>query len=275
MILVKAAVKKHLCKIVYFDESSVTDYVQISSGGKLTKTTQLLDSSDVQAALGASANASIGLGGILKTLFHSGAAIEADASVETNFNTNHMVQSIVTNTVLTDFIDVIEESAADNKNSTLCRFEGFTVSAPKDSISYVALLSPYLSMLKSGSSIAAGEFNIAVEKLDNTIKAAKGYYEFLATKESQAVILRFNIKAFKNNYKATDLLKMDLCIYAIKVGHSKLSQLNFSNEFDLDTTTSKIKDNPSYEKRKKPTPIPNDNELDVYDVLLAGVEGND
>ena len=29
-----------ICKIVYFDEDSVTDYVQIIAGGELEKTTQ-------------------------------------------------------------------------------------------------------------------------------------------------------------------------------------------------------------------------------------------
>ena len=36
-----------ICKIVYFDEDSVTDYVQIVAGGTLEKTTELLNSSDL------------------------------------------------------------------------------------------------------------------------------------------------------------------------------------------------------------------------------------
>ena len=35
-----------ICKIVYFDEDSVTDYVQIVAGGTLEKTTELLNSSE-------------------------------------------------------------------------------------------------------------------------------------------------------------------------------------------------------------------------------------
>lgn len=35
-----------ICKIVYFDEDSVTDYVQIIAGGELEKTTQLLKETD-------------------------------------------------------------------------------------------------------------------------------------------------------------------------------------------------------------------------------------
>lgn len=36
-----------ICKIVYFDEDSVTDYVQIVAGGSLETTTELLKSSEV------------------------------------------------------------------------------------------------------------------------------------------------------------------------------------------------------------------------------------
>ena len=36
-----------ICKIVYFDEESVTDDVQIVAGGELENTTELLKSRDV------------------------------------------------------------------------------------------------------------------------------------------------------------------------------------------------------------------------------------
>lgn len=142
-------------------------------------------------------------------------------------------------------------------------------------MSYVALISPYLSMLNGGANIPAGEFNIAIDKLDNTIKNAKGYYEFVGIREEEKVIFRFNIKSFKNNYKAADLQKMDISIYAIKVGKSSIEKLNFNNEFEVDEVYS-IKDNPDYEKKEKveiDESIKDD--LPVYDVLLAGVEVDD
>ena len=37
-----------ICKIVYFDEDSVTDYVQIVAGGELENTTELLKSKDAK-----------------------------------------------------------------------------------------------------------------------------------------------------------------------------------------------------------------------------------
>ena len=68
---------------------------------------------------------------------------------------------------------------------------------------------------------------------------------------------------------------MDISIYAIKVGKSSIDQLNFNNEFDIQTTT---KDNPSYSRKTSSTTENNKDTsklLDVYDVLLAGVEVND
>lgn len=37
-----------LCKIIYFDEESITDFIQISEGGELEKTTQLLKESGIK-----------------------------------------------------------------------------------------------------------------------------------------------------------------------------------------------------------------------------------
>ena len=116
---------------------------------------------------------------------------------------------------------------------------------------------------------------IAIEKIDNTIKSAKGYYDFVGDNGAEKIIFRFNIKAFKNNYKVTDLLKMDISIYAVKVGMSSIDKLDLNSELDIDSLYT-VKDNPKYNKEVK---IEKDNDtnkpLPVYDVLLAGVESND
>lgn len=51
---------RKLCKVVYFDEDSVTDYVQIVSGGELEKTAELLKESNKGIDAGATAKASFG-----------------------------------------------------------------------------------------------------------------------------------------------------------------------------------------------------------------------
>ena len=75
--------------------------------------------------------------------------------------------------------------------------------------------------------------------------------------------------------KTTDLQKMKISIYAIKVGQSTIEKLNFNNEFEIEENFSK-KDNPEYEKKKKKVEDTSvEKLLDIYDVLLAGVESDD
>ena len=139
----------------------------------------------------------------------------------------------------------------------------------------MVMVSPYLSMLNSGSSLPAGEFNIAIDKLDNALRNAKGYYEFVGTKARSRVVLRFNINAFRNSYTISDLLKMDLSIYAIKVGKTAIENLNVNKELRMDVSILP-KDNPSYEEStEEDNDTSKDAILDVFDVLLAGVEADD
>lgn len=269
-----------ICKIVYFDEDSVTDYVQIVAGGELENTTELLKSRDAQEAQSVQANGKVGISGIFKALLGWEAGASADVSAGLSFNSSKMVKNIVKNTILTDFLKTIEDVSQGRTNSrlpkgTIKQFKGYKISAVEDSLSYMVMVSPYLSMLKSGSSIPAGEFNIAVDKLDNALRHAKGYYEFVGTKGRSRVILRFNINSFRNSYTISDLLKMDLSIYAIKVGRTSLENLNVNKELGMKVSLIP-KDNPSYEPNvdaeeaaaTSPT-------LDVFDVLLAGVEADD
>lgn len=269
-----------ICKIVYFDEDSVTDYVQIVAGGELENTTELLRSRDAQEEQNVHANGKVGISGIFKALLGWEAGASADVSAGLSFNSSKMVKNIVKNTILTDFLKTIEDASHGKTNSrlpkgTIKQFKGYKISAEEDSLSYMVMVSPYLSMLKSGSSIPAGEFNIAVDKLDNALRHAKGYYEFVGTKGRSRVILRFNINSFRNSYTISDLLKMDLSIYAIKVGRTSLENLNVNKELGMNVSVIQ-KDNPSYEpntdteESSTTSPI-----LDVFDVLLAGVEAND
>lgn len=240
-----------ICKIVYFDEDSVTDYVQIVAGGTLEKTTELLNSSDLSEEQKADVSAKGGIGGVFKALLGWEASASGEVSAGLALNRNKMVKNIVKNTILTDFLHIIDEnenkSASKTTRGAIKKFEGYVISAEKDSLSYMVMVSPYLSMLRSGSSIPAGDFNIAIDKLENALKNAKGYYEFVGTKGKSKVILRFNINSFKNGYTISDLLKMNLSIYAIKVGRTTIDMLNVSKELEMDVSIIP-KDNPSYEE---------------------------
>ncbi len=111
----KAAEKQSkICKIVYFDEDSVTDYVQIVTGGKLEKTAELLDQTKDNGEAGA--KASVGFGGILKALLGFSVSASADASIDTSFNTERMAKNIVKNTILTDFIDILSRNEQSSRS---------------------------------------------------------------------------------------------------------------------------------------------------------------
>lgn len=270
-----------ICKVVYFDEDSVTDYVQIIAGGELEKTTQLLKESEKSGEADTSASGKAGISGVFKALLGLEAQASAEATMGITLNTNKMAKNIVKNTILTDFLGIIDGKSTDKggklKQGSIKKFQGYTISVEKDSLSYIVMVSPYLSMFKGDLDIPTGEFDIAVEKLDNALRSAKGYYEFIGTKGKSKVVLRFNINSLKNNYKINDLLKMNLSIYAIKVGTTTLEQLNVNKELDIDFYNT-VKDNPNYHSdEQKPQNQENSKSksLDVYDVLLAGVEADD
>ena len=267
-----------ICKIVYFDEESVTDYVQIVAGGEMETTTELLKTRDGTQSQKLEASGKGGIGGIFKALLGWEASAGGEATAGLSFNNNTMVRNIVKNTILTDFLSILEEESKKSlskiSKGAIKKFNGYVISAEKNSLSYMVMVSPYLSMLR-GASVPAGEFNIAIDKLENALKNAKGYYEFVGTKGRSKVVLRFNINSFKNGYTISDLLKMNLSIYAIKVGRTTLDKLNVSKELDMDVSFIP-KDNPSYLDENKPEEENNGRKiLDVFDVLLAGVESDD
>ena len=106
-------------------------------------------------------------------------------------NTNKIAKNIVKNTILTDFIEILNGKGdkGGQLNKKIKKFKGYEISVEKDSLSYMIMVSPYFSTLNENSMISAGEFNIEAGKLDNTLKAAKGYYEFVGTKKENQVIV--------------------------------------------------------------------------------------
>lgn len=117
-----------ICKIVYFDEDSVTDYVQIVAGGTLEKTTELLNSSDLSEEQKADVSAKGGIGGVFKALLGWEASASGEVSAGLALNRNKMVKNIVKNTILTDFLHIIDEnenkSASKTTRGAIKKFEG-------------------------------------------------------------------------------------------------------------------------------------------------------
>lgn len=259
-----------LTKVIYFDESSVTDYIQIIEGGHLVKTTELLkgDTDNGEAKVGG--ELSVGISSLFKNLVGIGAKVQANSKLETSFKSETLVKTILQNTILTDFLDVVESG-----KSHISVFNNIKIKVIKDSLSYVIMISPYMKMFKGDGLNLNTDLDLSIDivKMDDSIKLAKGYFEFEGIKNNTAVILRFNIDSFKNNYKISDLLKMDLTIYAVPVG--KVDRKNISIVSEINAATSDDEsssyDNPKYGETETEKATASENILTVYDVLLAGV----
>ena len=109
---------------------------------------------------------------------------------------------------------------------------------------------------------------INIEKVDEVILSTKGYFEFLAYKDNvEESVLRFNVDCFRNNYKFGDLLKMDLCYYGIKVGTTKKEELKLENEIN---TAKKVLSEEDLSINIQSS----NNELPIYDIIIAGVKND-
>lgn len=266
-----------LSKVVYFDEGSATDFIQIVHDGELKKTSELFSSESNNDNGSVKTESMIGIGAVFKGLIGARASVEADASFSSSLESGEVVKNIITNTLLTDFISIVNTEG----DSSIEVFDGYEIKPISNSMSSFMLLTPYLSMLRGGSSIPAGDFAISLDRIDEAIKKAKGYYEFLAinkNKTSDMRLLRFNGMALKNNYKLNDLTKMNLHFYAVKVGQSSLSDLDIENELELTGVSGEGK-NPDYPIDDSHTVVVDaktnsDTTLDMYDVILAGVRSN-
>ncbi|MEY8457554.1 DUF6414 family protein [Lactococcus ileimucosae] len=71
------------------------------------------------------------------------------------------------------------------------------------------------------------------ENFELTLDELSGYYEIEGIDlNSKEVIIRFNISGLRNNYTLSDLAKMDIQLFGIKVGKVDLIYLRFNTMID-------------------------------------------
>lgn len=90
----------------------------------------------------------------------------------------------------------------------------------------------------------------------------------LKSESAPKSVLRFNISAFKNNYNLADLSKMELVYYGIKVGTCRVSELTLDKEFDFQKKSEEVTAESILDGENQS----HSDELDVYDIVLAGIE---
>lgn len=247
-----------MIKVVYFDDLSATDYLNIYDGGEKIQTKNKIEEKNKELASRTSAK----LFAKLSWLPFLGGEAETSANVDFSLSGSSLIKTTLSNTVLTDFLN----RAADDDR--ICIFNDFKVKAYKNSIAFFKMFTPFLKITKSDFTTDEG-FVFDISKLDEAFTNGKGYYELIAENSTDGLlkkyIFRFNIVSFRNNYSIADLSKMDLKYYAVKVGKSEEEMLDISKEFNLEQKSI----NSAFDIIENQG---SSNELDVYDVILAGVD---
>lgn len=268
-------------KIIYFDEAFVADFMQIIAGGELKKTTEFITevNSGIEGTAGGEGSIGTEKNGLSKVFsFLSGATINAEAGIQANLSrkSDRIAKNILENTLLADFISLLDADKRRTKNKRCAGIEIFSevvVRPEVNSFSYIMLIAPFLSMIDGELPFKTSDgeaMKIDITKIEEAIEKGRGYYEFVATIDSRDIILRFNRNAFRNSYTMSDLPKMQLTYYAIHVGQIDKSDLQVQKEFEFGTTkTSKRVDYTSVSESDNTTL-----EIEVYDVVLAGVLEN-
>ncbi|GHT93111.1 hypothetical protein FACS1894140_5980 [Spirochaetia bacterium] len=245
---------KKMLKVVYFDEGSAIDYIDIYNGGVKKETEDKKAGRKIFG--GTNAKTEVKTGILFKALEpFIKINLEGNINGEITRAGERVLRTTISNTVLTDYINIADNDKKVNK------LKKYTVFAYHDSISFMKMYTPYFNMIKLENE------NINFSTIDETLEKSKGFYELIAeNKDGEKKILRFNIKAFRNNYNLVDLTKMNLTFYSIEVGTMDIGQLNIKNEFDLNKSDRIITAEDILSKTENEGKC-----IPFYDVVLAGI----
>ncbi|HEM5161769.1 TPA: hypothetical protein U1261_002142, partial [Streptococcus suis] len=107
---------------------------------------------------------------------------------------------------------------------------------------------------------------IEIKNIERTLDRLSGYYEIKGiSSESKESIFRFNISGLRNNYTLSDLTKMDVKLYGIKVGEVDSIDLSFNTMIDRLSSQRQSQLGIDFDEEQDNEKIP------IYDVLVAGV----
>lgn len=248
--MAKSEQARKMIKVVYFDEQSASDYIDIVNGGHLDWSTE----KDKEKLAKIIAEIDAEVSGGFNFLTWLKASISGKVSSSYDHEAKTVIGTKITNTLLTDYLKFADE----DKN--IKKFVDVAY-APENSISLYKMYSPYTII------VPKDESPIDLEKLNEALENARGYYEMLLSSEKTPKnVLRLNSKAFRNSYNLSDLTKMKLVYYGICVGECDTSKLDMAKEFDFSKklpTAEEIVDGKNSVKEGL---------LKVYDIVLAGVE---
>ncbi|GAB2318444.1 hypothetical protein IRB23SM22_07020 [Alkalibacterium sp. s-m-22] len=270
-------------KVVYFDENSALDYLDIRYKGryKIEEANENKKSKRRKRR----GEAKFGLGAKLSKLISIisfNGEVNAEYSAERERSNDNLIKSSVSNTILTGFLEELSEY--------IIEFDGYKLKMLENSFAYMKSFTPFLKLLEQDSLNVDNSAGIKLNSLDDILTESKGYYEFVAKKKGKKdIVLRFNNSALKNNYRFNDFNNMNITSYGIKVGtidRNSIDMDGFFESFKNDSTIDseeiidiyKRFDRDENQTGKEETEgnqsetEPNHDLLDLYDVVLAGVK---
>lgn len=261
-----------LKKIIYFDESSAVDLLQIEKKGNFTRTQKLVNNlsggAGAEASVKAEADTDKGkvANFISKSAGLSG-GIKGMLDGSGHFKGERIITTLIENSLLYDFLDTVEIK---RRKMIIDITNLFALSINKDSMTYYATIAPITEIMAGNQQIPDSEFTMEISKINKGLRDLKGYYELIGKDDHDTTrIFRFNIDAFRNNYRIQDLPKMKLKLYSIKVGKTSISQISMDNEFDTSSSNNAF----NYSVMDKNNDNSQDDDLiPVFDVILAGIE---
>jgi hypothetical protein len=128
-------------KVIYFDEGSATDFLQIYYGGNI----EVVDEENGKFAyrLNGSVEGKGSVGKSFLSLIKASISLTGSANVEKSKDS--LLKSTITNTLLSDFVEFANSEQNENQIIT---FKGFKVDAVSGSFTFIKMYSPYIKLLK-------------------------------------------------------------------------------------------------------------------------------
>lgn len=126
-----------LIKIVYFDEESASDLLDIEAGGKET----LSNESAKERVARVEAEASSKVVAKFNWIPFFGGSAEASAAASASAVGRSILNKTLSNTILTDYLSRVSALKG------IERLDGLSVTARPDSAAYMKMYTPYLAML--------------------------------------------------------------------------------------------------------------------------------
>lgn len=244
-------------KVVYFDEESAADYVEMTTGGFLDEIYEEIKATEKEGNAQAEASAGVKKSSLWSNLFGFGAAASVEGSISASGK--RLMNKKISNTVLTDYLEKFGPEGGVEELSG-----GWVVYAQKDSMTYMKMFAPYTNLLQSEG------MPINIAAFDDVLSKAKGYYELVASKEEQKCVFRFNEQAFRNNYGLTDLTKMELVYHGICVGDIRISELGMDSEITSGPREFSLDAN-RLEDAERGLVSNDEDRVKVYDIMFAGI----